>query len=270
MLSFGLVSVPAQLFSYESKESDIDFTMLDKRDQQRIRYVRVNEKTGKEVAWKDIVKGQEVGADKYVIVTPADLKNAAPKATKTIEISDFVSKDEVEPWYYERPYILEPLEEGHKGYDLLCAALADSQRIGIAKVVLHTRQHLAALIPNGSRLMLNTIRFGSELRDSGNSGKSSRSSSTPKAPKREVDMAKMLIDGMTVAWDPSKYHDEYRDSLRKWLARRAKGGKTVAPEIDEDESIPGPYNIMDLLKKSIDGQKKTTRRRSAPVRRKTA
>lgn len=268
MISFGLVSVPAQLFSYEAKESEISFTMLDRRDHQRIRYVRVNEKSGKEVAWKDIVKGQEVGDDQYVIVTPADLKNAAPKTTRTIDIVDFVAQSEVAPWYFERPYILRPLEEGHKGYDLLCAALQDAERIGIAKIVLHTRQHLAALIPNGSSLMLNTMRFGPELRDLKDFGKPAASSSA-KASKREVEMAKMLIDGMTVAWEPSKYHDEYRDKLRAWLARRAKTGSTAPAEEEEEESAPGPYSIMDLLKKSIEGQKRPAKRQRTTRSRKT-
>src|SRR5437016_6308712 len=112
MVSFGLVSVPVQLMSYEAKEDEIDFALLDRRDRERIRYVRVNEKTGKEVPWKDIVKGHELHSGEYVVVTPTDLKKAAPKATRTIEITDFVSQAEVDPWFYDRPYILQPLEDG--------------------------------------------------------------------------------------------------------------------------------------------------------------
>jgi DNA end-binding protein Ku len=271
LVSFGLVSVPAQLFSYEAKESEIDFTMLDRRDQQRIRYLRVNAKTGREVAWRDIVKGFEVDTNKYVIVTPQDLKNSAPKATKTIEIVDFVSRDEVDPWYFERPYVLVPVEQGHKVYGLLCAALEDSDRIGIAKVVLHTRQHLAALITNGSSLMLVTMRFADELRRPEDFESPEVAAAPAKAPKRELDLAKTLIDGMTVAWDPTKYHDEYRESLTKWLAKRAKSGDTAAIDNDEDdEAVAGPYNIMDLLKKSIDGRKKGSRRRTPPSRSRAA
>ncbi len=270
MLSFGLVSVPAQMFSYQAKESEIDFTMLDRRDQSRIRSVKVNEKTGKEVPWKEIVKGFEVDEERYVIVTPADLKKAAPKATKTIDIVDFVAQAEIPPWYFERPYILRPVEEGHKGYGLLCAALQDSQRVGIAKVVLHTRQHMAALIPGGASLMLVTMRFDAELRKPRYFGEPVKSLTTAKAPKREVELAKMLIDGMTVKWDPAKYHDEYRENLRKWLARRAETGDTSAIEPDDDESAPGPYNIMDLLKKSIESQKRTAKPRGGTVRKKAA
>lgn len=262
VISFGLVSVPSQLFSSEAENALLDFTMLDRRDNQRIRYVRVNDKTRKEVAWKDIVKGQQVAPDQFLIVTPTDLKKAAPKASRSIEITDFVSRSDIDPWYFERPYILSPLSEGAKGYSLLCAALGDSDRIGIGKVVLHTRQHLAAIVPNGATLMLNTMRFASELRNPAEVGVGKPPGVTARATKREIEMAQMLIDAMTSEWDPSKYHDEYRDALKKWLARRAKEGGAATVEPEDDESIPGPYNIMDLLKKSIEGQRKSAPRRA--------
>jgi DNA end-binding protein Ku len=256
-ISFGLVTIPVGLASAENPEGEISFTMLDRHDQSRIKYQRINEKTGREVAWKDIVKGYEMPNGDFVVVSPEDIKKAAPKSSKSIEITDFVDRDSIDAVYFERPYIVEPLEGGEKGYVLLREAMESAAKVGIAKVAMHTRQHLAALIPVGKALVLNTMRFGKELRPMKEFDLPASAGSDAKVNKREIDMAETLINGMSSKWDPAKYHDEYRDKLRHWIETMAKSGKAKPLPGEEEEEIPGPYNIMDLLKKSVESQKRT-------------
>ncbi|MDX2133016.1 MAG: Ku protein [Planctomycetota bacterium] len=252
-IAFGLVSVPCDLSSLEAPERDVNFTMLDKRDHERIRYLRVNERSGKEVEWSDIVKGHEVAEGEYVIVTPQDFKNASPKASKTIDIHSFVEASAVPPWYYKRPYLVRPSAHGEKGYRILCDTLKESGRAGLASVVLHTRQHLALLVAHRGVLVLNTLRYESELR--GFEDFELPDASDVKVSKGEVEIALKLVDAMTEAWDPSKFHDQYRDALVKWIAQRAKKG-TSTPEpagADEPEDS-GPYNIMEMLQRSVESR----------------
>ena len=162
-VSFGLVTIPVSLASLESPEGELAFTMLDRRDEARIKFRRVSEKTGREVPWGEIVKGYELDDGSFVVVAPEDLKKAAPKTTRSIEITDFVDRAAIAPEYYERPYVLEPIEGGEKGYLLLREAMEETNRVGIAKITLHTRQHLAALMPVEKALVLNTMRFQTEL-----------------------------------------------------------------------------------------------------------
>lgn len=255
-ISFGLVSIACSLTSMEEPEKDISFTMLDGRDLSRIRYQRVNERTGKEVEWKDIVKGHEIAENEFVVITPDDFKRAAPKATKTIDIVGFVELATIKPWYYVRPYAVQPQGGGEKGYRLLCEALAASKQAAIAKVVLHTRQHLAALIPHGGVLVLNTLRFDQELRDPAQFEPDEKGAA---ASKREIEMAQMLIGQMAMSWTPGEYEDKYRDQLRKWIAKRAKQGGRALPETDEQDDAPETYDIMEMLKRSIEGQKSKDR-----------
>lgn len=259
--------MPCGLTGLEAPEEELDLSMLDRRDLGRIRYKRINESTGEEVPWKEIVKGHQLPSKKYVVVTPDDFKRAAPKAARTIEITDFVVREEVAPWFFVRPYLLQPSPEGAKIYDLLAAALRDSGRIGIATLVLNSRQHLAAVIPGGDGLLLNTMRYASELKPA---ALAPLPKAAPKVAKKEVDLARMLIDQMTSHWKPAQYHDQYRDKLRKWIAQRAKmGGDKAAPPLEEtEEAETGPFNIMDLLKKSIESKSKP--RRSSAASRATA
>lgn len=275
-ISFGLVMVPVTLYSLKRTEADLSFHMLDSRDQSRVRYVRVNEQTGKEVPWNSIVKGYEVSDGQYVVLKPSEFKKAAPKATRTAEIVGFVDGEEISPKYYDKPYVLEPGEGGEKGYVLLREALAKSGRVGIAKLVIHTRQYVAAMIPEGDALMLVTMRFDREIRALEDFKLPEGSAKSLKVTPKELQMAETLIDGMTGGWDPSEYHDEYTEQLKKWIEQRAKAGKAVAVEEaeDADEDLPGPYSIMDLLKKSVDEQKsagggKRSSSRKATTRKKT-
>jgi len=266
-LSFGLVNVPCAMSSLQASEAEIEFKMLDGRDEAGIKYLRVNERTGKEVPWKEIVKGHEVGEGKYVIVTAEDFRRAAPKASRTIEITDFVARDEIDPRYFEKPYVLHAGADAGKGYGLLCMALREAKKVGIARMVLHTREHLCAVIAEGETLLLNTLRFAQELRDPAGLAGGDEAKEAPKVNKREVDVAKMLIDGMTVEWKPSRYHDQYRESLRKWIEAKAKkGGKKIETEEDDEPPPEGPFNMMELLKKSLEARKKAPVRGREPAR----
>jgi DNA end-binding protein Ku len=255
-ISFGLVMIPVTLSSAEAREETIDFDMLDRRDNKRIKYVRINEKTGEEVPWKDIVKGVEVGG-KYVIVTPEDFKRAAPKVTRMIEIAGFIDRSLIAPKFYEKPYYLEPGEGGAKGYALLRDALRDSDRVGIAQIVMHTKQHLAALMTDGPALMLNTLRYDNELRTPSDFDNIPPSSASAKATRAELQMAGTLIEGMAIDWRPSEYKDEYHDLLRKWIRQRAKAGPHAPePEVEEEVEAPATYSIMELLKQSLEQNRK--------------
>ncbi len=258
-VSFGLVMIPVSLYSGESPQAGLDLDMLDAHDLSRIRFKRVNEKTGREVAWGSIVKGYEFEKGHYVVLQPEDFKAAAADVVRGgIEITDFVDRDQISPVYYEKPYYLEPAKNGQKGYSLLREALRKSGRVGIAKVVIQTRQRLAALMPQGAALVLVTMRFGEEVRDAADL---KLPPAGAKAAPRELDMAQRLIDDMTGDWDPSRYRDQYRDALRKVIEDRAHhpdGGKRRKPP--EQEAPPESYNMMELLRRSVEGQKTASRR----------
>jgi len=257
--------IPVTLHSGASTKADLDLDMLDSKDQSRIRLKRVNESTGKEVPWGSIVKGYQYEEGKYVILTPKDFKAAAKDVVRGgIEILDFVDRDSISPRYFEKPYFLEPGKNGEKIYALLRESLRKSNRIGIAKIVLQTRQNMAALMVEDDALVLITMRFPEELREPADLALPAKGSL--KASSKEVDMAMKLIDGMTGEWDPSKYRDEYTASLRAFIAERTKGpgGRPARkPKPEDDEELPETYNIMDMLRKSVEAAEKPARHASA-------
>src|ERR671918_944305 len=163
-IDFGLVNIPVNLYSAQTS-SRLDFDLLDKRDFSRVRYRRVNEKTGEEVPWDQIVKGYEYEKGEYVALGDKDFRDANVEATRSIEIMDFVHAAEISPLHYETPYYLEPQKNGRRAYTLLRDVMKRTGRVGIAKVVIRNRQRLAALIPQGSLLALNILRYAHELRD---------------------------------------------------------------------------------------------------------
>jgi DNA end-binding protein Ku len=254
-LSFGLVALPVELYSAEAR-SDLHFTLLDSRDHSRIRYERVNEDTGDEVPWNQIVKGYEYDKGNYVVLTEGDFKKAAVEATRTIEIEDFVDLDQVSPTYFDKPYFLVPGNGGEKGYVLLREGLRKTNRAGIAKVVIRTRQYLAAVMPADEALLLVLLRFNQELREfSDVAGGAAAKMKSKKAAPKELALAERLIETMSAEWKPEKYHDEYRDALMKWIERKAKGGAKALPagKEEEIEEAPATYNFMELLRKSVEG-----------------
>jgi DNA end-binding protein Ku len=260
-VSFGLVNVPITLFGAEDR-TDISFHLLDSRDSARVHYERVNEATGEEVPWDKIVKGYEYSDGNYVILNDEELDRAQPELTKTIEIEKFVEVDQIMPTFFEKPYYLVPGKGGEKGYVLLREAMKKTGRVGVCRVVIRARGHLAILMPQGNALVLELLRFQQELRDPndldlpvGNKGKHHV---TPK----ELDLATHLVEGMAGEWDPDDYEDEYRSALMKLIHKRIKAGETEESPEEEEEIAEEPptVNFIDVLKKSVEDRPSTRRR----------
>lgn len=260
-ITFGLVQIPVSLHSAENR-SDLSFRLLDSRDHARIRYERVNEVTGEEVPWNDVVKAFEYHKNNYIVLEDEDFKRAEPEATQAIEIEAFVDQDDISPLYYERPYYVSPAKHGEKAYALLRDAMTKARKIGVAKVVIRTRQYLCALMPQGKVLTLMLLRFRQEIRDPAEHEPTASETKKFHVTPKELEMAGQLIASMSGPWKPEKYHDEYRDALMKWIEKKARaGGKMPAPEPakEEEEEVPPTFNITDLLARSIKGNGKAAK-----------
>jgi DNA end-binding protein Ku len=271
-ISFGLVNVPVVLFSAEQR-ADISFRLIDSRNTARIRYERVNEETGEEVPWDKIVKGFEYESGNYVLLSDEELEQASVEMTRTIEIEQFVDLDEIDIRFFDRPYVLVPDKKGDKGYVLLREAIAESGKAGIATVVIRSRQYLAALMATGDALLLELLRFNQELRDLSDFDLPGHDLRELKVSKKEIELASQLIDGMTMEWDASKHHDEYRAVLMKLIEKKIKSGKTEAidvEEAEEDEEEPQTINFMDVLKQSVSKVGSRVKKKRAVPKKKTA
>ena len=262
-ISFGLVHVPVALYP-ASSEGGVDFDWLDKRSMDPVGYKRINKRTGKEIRSTDIVKGVKIEEGHYVVLSDQEIKDAFPKTTQTIEIEAFVQAAEIPFVYLERPYYLEPVAKGEKVYALLREAMAQAGVIGIARVVLHTKEHLAALIPAGPALIMNTLRWSSEIRDPAElklpaAGKSSLKDG-------DLKMAARLVADMTQTWKPGDYSDNFTNAIHALVKQREKAGKTETVQPLEGDAEPAsPSNVVDLtelLRKSLGGRGKT----SAPAK----
>jgi DNA end-binding protein Ku len=251
-ISFGLVNIPVGLYTAEERE-EIPLHLLDKRNMARVRYKRVNEESGKEVPWEDTVRGYEFQEGKYVILTDEDLKRAAPEKTQTVDIQEFVDLDEISPVYFDKPYYLAPEKRGAKSYALLREVLKRTRKVGVATVVIRTKQYLAALIAEDKVLLLALLRFPHELRDpndlelpSGQQG----------LTERELDMAERLVEGMVDTWRPERFKDTYFSDVKKMIAKRVEAGQLEsAPPPAEEEAKPARSNVVDLmalLKQSVE------------------
>ncbi len=256
-ITFGLVSIPVALHPAESRD-ELDFTLLDKEDMSPIGYRKVNKATGKEVPRERITRGLEVEKGRYVIVSDADLRRASPERTRQIEIMSFVDPAEVEPKYFDRPYYLEAVPKQEKGYALLRETLRKSRKMAIATVVIHTRQHLAALVADEEVLMLDLLRYPQELRDPSRLNLPAKSVKALGITDKEFKMAERLVEQMVEPWDPAKYRDEYRDELTAFIRKRAKAGKIEEPPVEEPAPKKGAkiIDIMDLLKQSVEKAEK--------------
>jgi len=268
-ISFGLVNVPVELFSAQKRSAELDLTMLDKRDLAPVGYKRVNKASGKEVPWDDVVKGYEYEDDKYVVLSEEDFRRANPDASKTVDIMAFVELADIAPQYFETPYYLAPGKRGEKAYALLRDAMAKAGKAGIATVVIRTKQYLAALVPQGDALVLNTLRYHDEL-------KSAQDLDIPeklkgaKATSKELDMALTLVDDMADDWQPERYRDTYHEDLLKRVEEKIKAGQTEAITEPEKEERPAKgaevIDLMSLLKKSVAGGRKGATREREPER----
>lgn len=252
-ISFGLVNVPVQLHAAE-RRSDLQLHLVDSRNHARVRYERINAETGEEVPWNEIVKGYEYSDGNYVILSEEELKRAAPEVTKRIEIEAFVPLADIDILYFDRPYYLEPAKGGDKGYVLLREALSESGRVGIARVVIRTRQHMAAMVPRGEVLVLELLRYAQEVISPADLKIPRGAPKTVGVTPQELKVARTLVDSMTAEWDPKQYQDEYRDALMKWIDKRIKSGQTetlTEPLPAEEDEPPPTLNFMELLKKSL-------------------
>jgi DNA end-binding protein Ku len=258
-ISFGLVHIPVVLSSAENRNS-FDLTMLDRRNMKPVGFKRYNKETEKEVGWDDIVKGYEYEKERYVVLTDEDFKRANVEATQTVDIVAFVDSEEVAPTYFETPYYLAPDKRGEKGYALLRETLKATNKIAIATVVIRTRQYLAALIPSGNVIVLNTLRYKNELKSAKDLEVPSSNLKASGVSPREIAMAKKLVDEMTDQWKPERYRDTYHDDLMKMINKRIKAGKTeIITDADEDDGEEKPVqgeviDLMALLKRSVQAK----------------
>jgi DNA end-binding protein Ku len=261
-ISFGLVTIPVALYPATRRE-ELSFRLLRKTDHSPVNYKRVAEADGKEVPWHDIVKGYEYEKGKFVILKEEDFKRVdLEAAAQSIDIMDFVALEEINPMYFQKSYFLEPQKGGDKAYALLRDALSDSGKIGIAKVVIRTREHLAGVKAQGNILVLEIMHFSDELVDADDM----KSPKANAAKAREISMAKKLIDGMTTKWDPAKYEDKYKTQLMAMIEEKVKHPKQkhAAPKAQKK-----PSNIIDLmsvLEESLShtkGSKRSTSRTKA-------
>lgn len=242
-IGFGLVNIPIKLFS-AVEASELDLDMLDKKDHSRIRFKRVNEHTGKEVAWENILRGYKMN-NKYVVLTEEDFEKASPEKSKIIEVAEFIDEQDVPSMYYELPYYAEPQKNGDKAYVLLRDALKKTGKVGFASFVLRSKESLCLVKPLDDLLIVNRIRFAQEIRSS----KDLKIPSTASKPA-EIKMAVQLIEQLSGKFDISKYKDTYSDKLMKIIQAKAKGKLTKVPTLKVVHSKA--TDIMSQLKASLD------------------
>jgi DNA end-binding protein Ku len=245
-ISFGLVHVPVALYP-ASTENDIDFDWLDKRSMDPVGYKRVNKRTGKEIEKEFIVKGVKVDDGQYVVLGEDEIKAAYPKTTQTIEIESFVAPTQIPFTLLERPYYLEPLPKAEKVYALLREALLEAGVVGVARLVMHTKEHLAVLAPVGPALMLNTVRWAGEIRPWTELKLPAEGRKASGLKDAELKMAGQLISEMTTDWKAEQYADQFTAALRKLIDKRVAAGHTKAVEPLEDGALAsGASNVIDL------------------------
>jgi DNA end-binding protein Ku len=239
-ISFGLVNVPVKLYSAVSRKT-VRFNQLNSKTGNRIQQKRVDPETGDEVAYDDIVKGFELTKDRYVVLTPEELDALDPERTRTIDIEDFVSLEDIDPVYYDHPYWLVPDKGAAKAYGLLLEAMRDAGKVAIARVVLRSKEALVAIRPAGPGLMMETMLFADEVVPAGDIEDLPEEQEL-KVTDRELKMARQLIDSLTSEWEPEQYHDEYREKVLDLIERKAQG-----EEIAVQPEAPKPAKVPDLM-----------------------
>ncbi|TFY87365.1 Ku protein [Pseudomonas kairouanensis] len=264
-ISFGLVHIPVSLVSATSAQG-VDFDWLDKRSMDRVGYKRINKATGKEVSKDNIVKGVAFKKGRYVLLSEEEIRSAHPKSTQTIEIIAFVASDQIPLQNIDTPYFLAPDKRGGKVYALLRETLKKTRKVALANVVLHTKQHLAALMPLESALVLVMLRWPAEVRSLDELELGS-DVTKPSLAKGELDMAKRLVDDMSADWQPDDYRDSFQDKIMALVAKKAKAGKIEDVETvkgSEERKSADVIDLTELLKRSLAGKpaKKPAAKRS--------
>jgi DNA end-binding protein Ku len=249
-INFGLVTIPVKLFT-AVKTDDLSFNMLHKKDEGRIKYERVCSVDGKPVPWDEIVKGYEFEKGQYVLLTDEDFAKVNPEATQSVDIVEFVELDKISPMFFDKPYYLEPTKQGRHAYALLREALADSNRVAIARVVIRTKEYIAAVKPIGDALVLELMHWASELVASDTLDLPA----AEKLPEKEMQMARMLIETMSVdEFEPQKFSNNYHDQLLTMIEARAAGKEL--PKAKKAPARSKVVNLMDVLAQSLEASKK--------------
>jgi DNA end-binding protein Ku len=249
-ISFGLLNVPVKLYSAVSKQT-VRFRELREGDGSRVKHKRVAESDGKEVPYEKIVKGYEYAPDQYVVLSRDELSELDPKRTRAIEIQDFVDLDDIDPIYFEQPYYLGPDKGAERAYALLVQAMKEARKVAIARFVLRNKEHLAAIRPMDDALTLTTMRFHDEVSSPQDLDGEVFEEAKPKKPeKRELEMAKQLIESLTSNFEPDKYRDEYREELLDLLERKAEGKEVVSAPSEEPKPTKAP-DLMAALEESL-------------------
>ncbi|MEA2493078.1 MAG: end-binding protein Ku [Thermoleophilaceae bacterium] len=245
-ISFGLVNVPVKLYSAVSKKT-VRFHQLHESDGVRIQQKRYCPADGEEVPFDQIVKGYEITPDQYVVVTPEELEAIEPRKTKTIDIEDFVDLEDIDPIFYDHPYYLLPGTGAAKPYKLLVTAMEDASKVAIARVVIRQKEQLVAIRPTGDLLTMETMNFADEVIPH------DRFDEAPGADvdtnKREVDMARQLIESLSAEFDPSKYHDTYRERVLELIEQKAEGKEIAVQPTEEPQEVP---DLMAALEASVN------------------
>ena len=246
-ISFGLVHIPVEMYS-AVRENALDLTMLDRRDFSPIGFKRYNKGNLKEVTWDDIVKGYQYSDGEYVVLSDEDLRQANPEATQTIDILAFVDAEQVPLLYYEQPYYLAPGKGGDKVYALLRETLRKAGKIGIANVVIRVKQHLCALVCVGDVIVMNTLRYSDEIRETDELKIPTSSAKTAAISDKELKMAMALVEGMSEEWKPEQYHDTYREDILALVEKKVKAKETKTITMPGKEKAPASSgNVIDLV-----------------------
>ena len=268
-LTFGLVTIPIKLYPAVQRRT-VRFNQLDGEDHARIQQRRVNARTGEEVPYERLVKGYELTPDRYVVITPEELESLDPKRSRTIEIEDFVDVSQIDPILYDAPYYVAPAEGGAKPYRLLLDAMAETNRVGIARMVLRTKEHVVALRATGPVLEMSTLLYADEVVDPAKI-EELEAAAQVEPVKRELDVAKQLIGSLAAEFDPSRYKDEYRERILDLIERKAQGEQIEVPAAVETAANPVP-DLMSALKASLDAAREKSpaaakpRARRAPAK----
>lgn len=241
-ISFGLVTIPISVFPATSSSEKVSFRMLRKGDLSPIRYKRIAEVDGREVPWDDIVKGYEYEKDKFVVFDDKDFESLDLGSTDTIAIQDFVELEQINPMFFHTPYYLEPMKGGGGAYALLRDVLAETGKVGVAKVTMRNREHLAAVKANGAMLVMELMHFAHELAPAD----AIKVPEDRKIGPREKDMAKTLVNQMTADWQPERYQDEYVEAVMKLVDQKVKAGGREIP--GHKRHAPAATNVVDLVK----------------------
>jgi len=266
-ISFGLVNIPVGLYSATRSAEQIKFHMLRKGDLSPIRYKRVAEADGKEVPWENIVKGYEYKKGQFVVLDDEDFERVKIASNQTVDIKEFVDLEEIDPMFFDQPYFLAPEKGGDKAYTILREALNRTNKVGIAKVVIKTREHLAAVKPMGEALVLELMYFADELADP----KELKLPDTKNIGQRELKMAESLIENMVGKWEPNKYKDEYREALLELIKEKIKsGGKVAAGAKTSRAKSTRIVDLVSVLQQSLEQAQGGKKKKASARHRKAA